>query len=104
MEFESIGEIIASRMLHVVDEQGNKRPVSVFIGKPQPSADSSGYQCAYQVIGIGNQETYVGHGRDSIQALKTAIILLGANLNDLNEELGGKLIWNGDQKGELDLL
>jgi len=103
MEFESIGEIIASRMLHVVDEQGNKRPVSVFIGKPQPSADSSGYFCAYQIIGIGNQETQIGHGRDSIQALKTAMILLGANLNNLNDEVGGKLVWNGGPKGELGL-
>ena len=103
MEFESIGEIIASRMLHVVDEQGNKRPVSVFIGKPQPSADSSDYFCAYQIIGIGNQETQIGHGRDSIQALKTAMILLGANLNNLNDEIGGKLVWNGAGKGELGL-
>ena len=103
MEFESIGEIIASRMLHVVDEHGNKRPVSIFIGKPQPSADSSGYRCAYQIIGIGNQETQIGHGRDSIHALKTAMILLGDTLNDLNDEIGGKLVWNGGRKGELGL-
>ena len=103
MQFESIGEIIASRMLHVVDEQGNNRPVSVFIGKPQPAADSSGYFCAYQIIGIGNQETQVGHGRDSIQALKTAMMLLGATLNNLNDEIGGKLVWNGGPKGELGL-
>ena len=101
MEFDGLSEIIASRMLHVIDEQGNKRPVSVFIGKPQPSADSSGYFCAYQIIGIGNQETQIGHGRDSIQALKTAMILLGANLNNLNDEIGGKLVWNGGPKGEL---
>jgi hypothetical protein len=103
MQFESISEIIASRMLHVIDEQGNKRPVSVFIGKPQPSADSSGYFCAYQIIGIGSQETQIGHGRDSIQALKTAMILLGASLNNLNDEIGGKLVWNGAGKGELGL-
>jgi uncharacterized protein DUF6968 len=103
MEFESIGEIIASRMLHVMDEQGNKRPVSVFIGKPQPAADSSGYHCAYQIIGIGNQETQIGHGRDSIQALKTAMVLLGTTLDNLNHEIGGKLVWNGAAKGELGL-
>ena len=103
MEFESTSEIIASRILHVVDEQGHKRPVSVFIGKPQPSADSSGYSCAYQIIGLGNQETQIGHGRDSIHALKTAIVLLGATLNNLNDEIGGKLVWNGGRKGELGL-
>ncbi len=103
MEFESISEIIASRMLHVIDEQGNKRPVTVFIGKPQPAADSSGYFCTYQIIGIGSQKTHIGHGRDSIQALKTTMILLGATLNNLNEEIGGKLVWNGERKGELGL-
>lgn len=103
MEVENIGEIIASRLLHIVDEDGNKRPVSVFIGKPQPSHDSSGYECAYQIIGIGNQETHTGYGRDSIQALKAAMILLGATLNHLNDELGGRLAWNGGPKGELGL-
>ena len=101
MDFDSVGEIIASRMLHVIDEQGNKRPVSVFIGKPQPSRDSSGYECAYQIIGIGNQKTQVGYGCDSIQALKTAMVLVGANLNHLNNELDGRLVWNGGPKGEL---
>ena len=100
MECESIGEIIASRMLHVVDEHGHQRPVSVFIGKPQPSADLSGYQCAYLIIGVGNQETNTGHGRDSIQALRSAMILLGATLNNLNHELDGRLVWNGGPKGE----
>ena len=100
MECESIGEIIASRMLHVVDEHGHKRPVSVFIGKPQPLPNSSGYECPYQIIGIGTQETYTGHGRDAIQALRTAMILLGANLNHLNDELGGRLVWNGGPQGE----
>lgn len=101
MEFESVGEIIASRMLHVIDENGHKRPVSVFIGKPQPSRNASGYACPYQIIGIGSQEAQVGHGQDSIQALKSALVLLGANLHHLNDELGGRLYWDGDPAGEL---
>jgi hypothetical protein len=100
MQFESLDEIIASRMLHVIDEQGQKRPVTVFIGKPQPSADAAGYQCAYLIIGIGTQETQTGHGHDSVQALRTAMILLGATLNNLNSELDGRLVWNGGPKGE----
>jgi hypothetical protein len=35
--------------------------------------------------------------------LKTAIVLLGATLNNLNDEIGGKLVWNGGRKGELGL-
>ena len=101
MEFESVGEIIASRMLYLIDENGNKRPVSVFVGKPQAGRNGPGYECPFQIIGIGNQNTHVGHGRDSIQALKTALILLGANLRHLNEELGGRLAWEGGAPGEL---
>ena len=101
MEFESVGEIIASRMLHLIDENGHKRPVSVFLGKPQPNRNGPGYACPFQIIGIGSQNTQVGHGRDSIQALKTALILLGATLRQLNEELGGQLDWEGSPSGEL---
>ena len=101
MEFDSVGEIIASRMLYLIDESGNKRPVSVFVGKPQPSLSDGGYECPFQIIGIGSQSTHVGHGRDSIQALKTTLILLGAKLQHLNEELGGRLVWEGGAPGEL---
>ena len=98
MEFENIGEIIASRSLHIVDEEGHKLPVSVFIGKPEPSADSRGYECPFQIIGIGSQETRIGFGRDSVQALKTTLVLVNASLNHLNNEIGGRLIWNGGKR------
>lgn len=100
MEFESFGEIIASRMLHLIDENGHKRPVSVFVGKPQASR-SDGYECPFQIIGIGSQDTHVGRGCDSIQALKTALTMLGSKLHELNEELGGGLVWEGGSPGEL---
>ena len=101
MAFEILDEIIATRMLHVIDDQGNKRPVSVFIGKPEPADDLSGYICPYQVIGIGSQKTHVARGTDAIQALQSALMLTGASLHHLNNELGGKLTWNGAQRGEL---
>ena len=95
MNFDSLGEIIATRMLYLVDEHGRKRPVSVFIGKPEPSEDASGYKCPYQVIGIGSQETFLARGSDSIQALQSALTLAGTVLQRLNEEVGGGLVWNG---------
>jgi hypothetical protein len=101
MAFDSMGEIIATRMLNVTDERGAKRPVGVFIGKPQPSQDSSGYQCPFQVIGIGSQKTHLARGNDSIQALQSAMVLIAVNLADLNNELGGALSWDADGKGEL---
>src|SRR6185295_6847725 len=101
MDFDSLGEIIASRLIQVIDESGHPRPVSVFIGKPQPAEDSSGYACPYQVIGLGSQETIVARGSDSIQALQSAMIMIGANLHNLNDEIGGRLVWNEEAKGEL---
>ena len=101
MEFEGVGEIVASRQLYYFDETNRKRIVSVFVGKPQPSAESADYQCAFQLIGIGHQKTQVGRGHDSIQALQSALILAAASLNHLNDKLGRKLVWEGGAKGEL---
>ena len=101
MDFDSIGEIIATRKLHFVDENNKQRAVSVFVGKPQQANGSPDYQCSFQVIGIGSQETQLARGHDAIQALQSALILISASVNQLNNELGGKLIWEGGRKGEL---
>jgi len=100
MDFD-LGEIIATRNFRFVDEGDNERAVSVLVGKPQPANDSPEYQCPFQVIGIGNQTTQIARGHDSIQALQSALILISANLNYLNNELGRKLIWAGGRAGEL---
>src|SRR5437870_4881370 len=101
MNFDGVGEIIATRQLYYFDETNRKRIVSVFVGKPQPTSDSEGYQCLFQLIGIGNQKTQVARGYDSIQALQSALILAAASLNHLNDKLGRKLVWEGGAKGEL---
>jgi|SRR5436190_4626345 len=101
MEFEGVGEIIATRQLYYFDETNRKRLVSIFVGKPQPSAETRDYQCLFQLIGIGHQKTQVARGHDSIQALQSALILAAASLNHLNERLGRKLVWEGGVKGEL---
>ena len=100
MHFENIGEIIATRNLHFLDESAVKRTVTVFVGKPQRSLDSL-YYCPFQVIGIGSQKTQAAQGQDSVQALQSALILIAARLNHLNVELGGGLNWNGGSKGDL---
>ena len=101
MDFEGVGEIIATRQLHYFDETNRKRLVSIFIGKPQPSPETRDYRCLFQLIGIGHQKTQVARGHDSIQALQSALILAAASLNHLNEKLGRRLVWEGGVKGEL---
>jgi hypothetical protein len=101
MNFEGVGEIIATRQLYYFDETNRKRMVSVFVGKPQPASDSEDYECLFQVIGLGHQKTHVARGHDSIQALQSALILAAASLNHLNDQLGRKLTWEGGARGEL---
>ena len=101
MEFEGVGEIIASRQLYYFDDTNRKRIVSLFVGKPQPSPESADYRCLFQLIGIGHQKTQVARGHDSIQALQSALILAAASLNHVNETLGRKLVWEGGANGDL---
>jgi hypothetical protein len=101
MNRDSVEEIFAMRRLYYFDETNEKRTVSVFVGKPQPSPDSPGYECSFQVIGIGGQQTQKACGQDSIQALQSALILAAASLNHLNDQLGRKLVWDGGINGEL---
>ena len=101
MDSEIIGEIIATRQFYYLDDADNQRTVSVFVGKPQLLPDSPGYHCPFQVIGIGSQRTQLARGHDSIQALQSAMILIAARLNHLNNQLGGRLRWDGGCKGEL---
>src|SRR5207249_10365478 len=96
MDFDTLGEIIASRRLYLIDDENVRRTVCVLVGKPQPSGESSTYFCPFQIIGIGSQNTHFANGSDAIQALQSAMIMIAANLNDLNGELGGRLKWNGD--------
>lgn len=101
MNCETVGEIIATRRLYYFDEHQQKRAISVIVGKPHTSADSSEYRCHFQLIGIGKAGLQTATGHDSIQALQSALILVAANLNHLNDRLGRRLIWDGGVKGEL---
>ena len=101
MDSDPVGETIATRHLSYLDETNHKRTVSVFVGKPVPTPDHSGYQCPFQLVGVGNEQLQSARGHDSIQALQSALILIAANLNHLNDKLGRKLIWDGGAKGEL---
>jgi hypothetical protein len=96
-----MGEIIATRIYRFFDEDNNERAVSILVGKPEPAKGSPDYQCPFQLIGIGSQITQVARGHDSIQALQSALILISASLNHLNDELGRRLIWEGGRTGEL---
>jgi hypothetical protein len=101
MDFDSVGEIIATRRLYFFDDGNIKRTVSVLLGMPQQSSDSPAYHCPFQVIGIGSQQTQLARGVDSIEALQSALILIAASLNHLDNQIGGRLAWEDGGEGEL---
>ena len=101
MNADSVGEIFVSRQLYYLDQYNQKKPVTVFISKPEPLAGTAGYECRFQVMGIGSQRIQTVRGRDSIQALQSALVLIASSLNHLNDRLGRKLVWEGGIKGEL---
>src|SRR5262245_9792143 len=95
------GKVIATRQLYYFDDSNQKKPVTAILGKPHRSPESLEFQCQFQIIGIGNPGAETARGHDSIQALQSALILLAATLNHVNDSLGKRLIWDGGAKGEL---
>ena len=100
MDVGNVGEVIALRELYYFDDN-QKKTVKVIIGKPQASPDSPDFQCSFQLIGIGSERPQTAKGRDSMQALQSALVLVAALLNHLNDQAGRKLIWEGAAKWDL---
>jgi Domain of unknown function (DUF6968) len=101
MSLESIGELIAVRTLDLVRDQGPPSDVVVSLGKPQQMPGHPDYFCPYQIRGAGSEKVKHSCGVDSFQALQLALSTLGVELEVLNKELGGRLRWDCDDKGDL---
>jgi hypothetical protein len=101
MELQSVGQVIATRRINT---EGAKEPVYVVnIGLPQKFPESPDFYCPVEITsssGKGGRIRYSG-GIDAIQALQLAMGMIGGVLFRLNEECGGKLRWDGDEKGDL---
>jgi Domain of unknown function (DUF6968) len=98
MYLDEIEEIIATRRLYVT---GTTEEIIVVLGKPKRSTDSLGYYCPYRIEGIGSEHIKYAKGLDEIQAIQEALFLIGVDLSYMNQSLGGKLRWEGDDRGGL---
>jgi hypothetical protein len=101
MKLETVGEVIATRVLMLLGDKGASPEVLVLLGKPQKLPDHSDYYCAYQIKGAGDEKVRYTCGVDPFQALQLALSTLGVELEVLNKELGGRLRWECDSAGEL---
>jgi hypothetical protein len=95
MKIENIGTIVAEREL---DGQDNGKPckVTVRFGKPffDQSSDGSCWYCPYSITSPKGQRLFYGAGLDSLQALRIAISMAGAELTNLHSDL--QLKWVGE--------
>ena len=99
MDLTNVGEVIATRRLHLLDDE--TREIFVLIGKPRQFPDSSDYYCPFQVTGIGSGKVKYAGGVDAIQAIQLAMGMIAAELDALNNANRGRLRWEGDERGGL---
>jgi hypothetical protein len=69
------------------------------MGKPEQTPGRDDYSCALQVTGIGNERVYRIFGVDAFQAIALGFGFMGERLELLNQEAGGRLRWECDDKG-----
>jgi hypothetical protein len=101
MKLYDVGEIVAERKLNLLNSDGPPLEVLALLNKPNQLPDHCDYYCPYQIKGVGDERARYSCGIDTFQALQLAIRTIGVELEVLNKDLGGKLAWDGDEKGWL---
>lgn len=93
-------EIVASRQLELVRNNGARERVHVTIGLPRPRPEG-GVSCAYEISGAGLETTFYAVGFDSIHAIQGAMYLIGMHLEGKIDPSEGKLRWAGGEGDDL---
>jgi hypothetical protein len=101
MKLDSVGEIIAMRILELVQTEGPPSVVTVLLGKPQRLPNFPDYYCPYQIKGAGSEKIGYTCGIDAFQALQLVLSRLSMEVEVLNKELDGRLRWDADDRGDL---
>lgn len=89
-------EIIATRTLDRLDAHGKPvTPVVVSLGRPQSEPDLGDFRCAYRVRGLGDEAFYGASGVDGLQAMASALLVVGSTLAGESDLKTGRLQWAG---------
>ena len=101
MRPESLGEVIATRILFLANDPNHK--IVVRMGKPQPMPDALGddHYCPYQITGLGSEKLKCAAGVDTFQSLELGFRMIGSDLAFLNSQSDGQLRWECDDHGGL---
>ena len=91
--FESVGEVVAARLLQRHDLAGGPCDVTILLGKPVTLPGDTCWLCPYQIVGVGSERVKAARGADGIQAVQNAERMIGADLFYFRERLSGALTW-----------
>ena len=94
---ESINDPIAERLLTFEDAAGNRKEITVRLGRPRPAGED--WACAYQIAGFEVPCGLDVYGVDSMQALLLAMKGLSVELHVAAERSGGRLSWLDSSSG-----
>ncbi len=100
MKLKAIEDAVATRTLSLTKD-GEQQKVTVIIGKPRPYEDSTDYYCPYCIRGMGPERIRYASGIDGVQALLLTLKKIGADLYTSEQSRSGKLMWEGDENGDL---
>ncbi len=98
MNFDDVGEVIATRELFVVGDPG--RRIVVKMGKPVLWDAGPDYLCLIQISGIADEKVKYAAGVDAFQAIELATKLIAIELRAIREQLEVRFArWENDQNG-----
>jgi len=85
-------DVIAERTYSTADGDFT---VTVRIGRPRCAAGSTAYRCIAELREPGRVWTWSQVGNDAFEAIQLALVMLGTNLQHIQELLGCKLTGTG---------
>ncbi|GAB3205504.1 DUF6968 family protein [Marinactinospora thermotolerans] len=92
-----LGEVVATRRLDAIAENGGRTQVVVEIGRPRPDPRSPGgdWYCPHRIVGLGDETVEAAFGVDSLQALLLCVYRLRLRLAERARAASLRLDWLG---------
>jgi hypothetical protein len=95
MQLESVGDLIASRILQVKEPDGSERTITVRIGRPQRFLEPPDDYFVPDRLSASEQKKSVcsGSGCRPV-SLQLVMLMVGAVLVALKRKCGGTILWS----------